>query len=266
MAVRHSVAPRLQPLCHVLEQHVPPERVWPLPCAHNMTVHGVVAHCSPSHPLVRAWIHAWPQASIVSSWRATAHRRDLRVTGRLAVPCSLYHTLRASLEDPERHNRRLVPTSAKCLTLSTRFWRTISPPPPPIPMHSTLPTGVPSHALCDPAVAPYPLLHALLPPAGRGKTEFKVCLATEPVPCLKKVGHRHQGPLHITGMVQLFNHTHCDLSLNSFFSLCVCVPREVPVFLFFNRPTPGRPVEESPTPTPTLDVDTHPAHPLCTFT
>ena len=79
------------------------------------------------------------------------------------------------------------------------------------------------------------------------------------------VADHHQGPLHITGMVQLFSHTHCDLSLNCFLSLCVCVPRQVPVFPFFNRPTPGRPVQESPTPTPTLDVDTHPAHPLYTY-
>ena len=33
----------------------------PRPCSHcrlrhNLSVHGVLAHCSPSHPLVRAWL------------------------------------------------------------------------------------------------------------------------------------------------------------------------------------------------------------------
>ena len=63
----------------------------------------------------------------------------------------------------------------------------------------------------------------------------------------------------------MFSHTHGDLSLNCFLSLCVCVPCQVPVLLFFNRPNPGRPVQGTPTPTPTLDVDTHPAHPRYTF-
>ena len=63
----------------------------------------------------------------------------------------------------------------------------------------------------------------------------------------------------------MFSHTHCDLSLNCFLSLCVCVPCQVPLFLFLKRRTPGRPIHGTPTPTPTLDVDTQPTHPLYTF-
>ena len=87
----------------------------------------------------------------------TAHRRDLRIAGRLAVPCSLYHTLCASLGGSRAARRAIGSYQRKVLEPSTRFWRPITPSPPPNPMHSTLPTGGPSHAPCDPAVAPYPL-------------------------------------------------------------------------------------------------------------
>ena len=77
----------------------------PHPCPHchqrhNLSVHGVLAHCTPSHPLVQAWLSSWPQPSLLTAWRSTALRRDLRIVGRMAVPVSLYrhlcHTLGGS--------------------------------------------------------------------------------------------------------------------------------------------------------------------------
>ena len=81
------------------------EESSPHPCPHcqqrhNLSVHGVLAHCTPSHPLVQAWLSSWPQPSLLTAWRATALRRDLRIVGRMAVPVSLYrhlcHTLGGS--------------------------------------------------------------------------------------------------------------------------------------------------------------------------
>ena len=68
------------------------------PCAacgthHNRSVHGVLAHCSPTHPLVSAWLSAWSVSALVATWRATAVRRDLRIIARLAVPRSVYRYL-----------------------------------------------------------------------------------------------------------------------------------------------------------------------------
>ena len=97
---------------------------------HNMSVHGVAAYCSPSHPLVRAWIHASPQPSIVSSWRATAHRCDLRITGRLAVPCSLYDTLRACLGESRAAERAIASYQRKVLDAVNTVLADDIPTPP----------------------------------------------------------------------------------------------------------------------------------------
>ena len=64
---------------------------------HNLSVHGVVTHCTPAHPLVSAWLQSWPCPALVNNWRALAHRQDLRVAGRLAIPRSLYQYLRSHL-------------------------------------------------------------------------------------------------------------------------------------------------------------------------
>ena len=64
---------------------------------HNSSVHGVIAHCTEKHPLVSAWLASWPDPGAVANWRTTAHRQDLRIIGRLAVPTSLYLHLRSSL-------------------------------------------------------------------------------------------------------------------------------------------------------------------------
>ena len=90
---------------------------------------GLAALTSPSHPLVRAWIHAWPQPSIVSSWRATAHRRDLRIAGRLAVPGSLYHTLRASLGGSRLARRAICSYERKVLDAVNTVLPDDIPPP-----------------------------------------------------------------------------------------------------------------------------------------
>ena len=56
----------------------------------NRSVHGVLPHCSPAHPLVSAWLNAWSVSALVAMWRATAVQRDLRNVARLAGPRSLY--------------------------------------------------------------------------------------------------------------------------------------------------------------------------------
>ena len=60
---------------------------------HNRSVRGVLAHCSPTHPLVSAWLNAWSVSALVATWRSTAVRQDLRIVPRLAVPRSLYRYL-----------------------------------------------------------------------------------------------------------------------------------------------------------------------------
>ena len=47
------------------------------------------------HPLVAARVSSWLCPALVSSWRSTAHRRELRMVGRLGVPLSLYRLLRS---------------------------------------------------------------------------------------------------------------------------------------------------------------------------
>ena len=68
----------------------PPKR----PCqlckgSHNQSVHGYVAYCL-THPLHLAWRAAWGPNSPALSWRAYAQRRDAFLTGKLAIPDSLY--------------------------------------------------------------------------------------------------------------------------------------------------------------------------------
>ena len=76
---------------------------------HNRSVHGVLAHCSPAHPLVSAWLNAWSVSALVATWRATAVRQDLRIVARLAVPRSLY-----------RYLAQYLVASQTCLELSNR--------------------------------------------------------------------------------------------------------------------------------------------------
>ena len=56
---------------------------------HNLSLHGVPAYCTPSHPLVCAWLSSWTASNLVKTWRQAACRKDLRIVGRLAVPRSL---------------------------------------------------------------------------------------------------------------------------------------------------------------------------------
>ena len=64
---------------------------------HNLSLHGVLAYCAPSHPLVCAWLSSWTASNLVRTWRQAACRNDLRIVGRLAVPQSLYRYLRGHL-------------------------------------------------------------------------------------------------------------------------------------------------------------------------
>ena len=150
---------------------------------HNMSVHGVVAHCSPTQPLVRAWIHSWPQPSLILSWRATAHQHDLRIVGRLAVPCSIYHVLRASFPGPRAARQAIGSYQRNVLVLADDI-----PPPPPNPTPSTLRTGDPSHVLYDPP-PPCPFLLQAY-----GKAQFCTChrAVSEQPPSGPSTLHRRQ--------------------------------------------------------------------------
>ena len=62
---------------------------------HNSSMHGILVHNSQEYPLVAAWLASWPSLAVVSSSRATTYCQDLRVTGHLAVPKTLYAHLRS---------------------------------------------------------------------------------------------------------------------------------------------------------------------------
>ena len=71
----------------------PPHTCSHCRCSHNLSVHGHLAHCAESHPVVQAWLSAWGSRAGAASWRRLAHRNDLRIAGRLAIPRSLYRHL-----------------------------------------------------------------------------------------------------------------------------------------------------------------------------
>ena len=62
---------------------------------HNKSVHGYIAHCT-SHPLHLAWRMAWGPFSPALSWRTTAQKRDVFLTGKVAIPESLFLRLRSA--------------------------------------------------------------------------------------------------------------------------------------------------------------------------
>ena len=65
-----------------------------MPCAHcgnrhNDSVHGVLAHCSPTHPLVAAWLSAWPSPPLACQLALHRHPPrppDRRPSGHTAHP------------------------------------------------------------------------------------------------------------------------------------------------------------------------------------
>ena len=64
---------------------------------HNQSLHGTLAFCTQTHPLVAAWLSSWTVRSEVLTWRRSAQRKDLRIVGRLAIPQSLYRFLKTRL-------------------------------------------------------------------------------------------------------------------------------------------------------------------------
>ena len=66
--------------------NTPPTTACPL-CSgmHNQSVHGFIAHCT-SHPLHQAWRAAWGIFSPDLCWRTNAQKRDVFLTGKLAIP------------------------------------------------------------------------------------------------------------------------------------------------------------------------------------
>ena len=64
---------------------------------HNPSLHGTLAFCTKTHPLIDAWLSSWTIRSEVLTWRHSAQRKDLRIAGRWAIPQTLYHVLKAKL-------------------------------------------------------------------------------------------------------------------------------------------------------------------------
>ena len=64
---------------------------------HNSSVHGYLAYCHDTHPLVQSWYSAWPSPGILRAWRQSAHCKERRIPARLCIPMSLYAHLRHRL-------------------------------------------------------------------------------------------------------------------------------------------------------------------------
>ena len=96
---------------------------------HNASVHGVLAYCEPSHPLVQAWLTSWPNPRLLQQWRSTALRRDLRIIGRLAIPRTLYQLL-YRVQGGSRAARKAVgQLQRRVLDSVTSVLSTAVPPP-----------------------------------------------------------------------------------------------------------------------------------------
>ena len=46
---------------------------------HNTSVHGYVAYCHDTHPLVQFWYSTWPNPGIVRVWSQSAHGKEKRI-------------------------------------------------------------------------------------------------------------------------------------------------------------------------------------------
>ena len=61
---------------------------------HNQSIHGMVAYCQQTNPLVGAWLGAWgEQRAFVSVWRSQACRHDRQLSGKLLCPITLVNWL-----------------------------------------------------------------------------------------------------------------------------------------------------------------------------
>ena len=58
---------------------------------HHQSVHGCIAVCNNSHPLVKAWIESWPLSiqTKIKQWRTIANQRDRFILGKLCIPSNL---------------------------------------------------------------------------------------------------------------------------------------------------------------------------------
>ena len=98
---------------------------------HSLSLHGVHAHCTPSHPLVEAWLTAWQRPPPLQSWRHTANRRDLRIMARLAIPQSLYRFLCSNLGGLRAARSAVMSFQQKVIDTVNLALATDAPFPPP---------------------------------------------------------------------------------------------------------------------------------------
>ena len=75
----------------------PPKKPCPgCKANHNQSIHGYIAYC-PTHPLHKAWLAAWGPHSPTHAWRAYTQRRGVFLTGKPAIPESLFAYLSRQL-------------------------------------------------------------------------------------------------------------------------------------------------------------------------
>ena len=58
---------------------------------HNLSVHGCIAFCNESHPVVQAWAESWPLSiqTKIKQWRTNANQRDRFILGKLCLPVNM---------------------------------------------------------------------------------------------------------------------------------------------------------------------------------
>ena len=126
----------------------PPPPPDDCPSRHNASVHGLLAHCSEKHPLVKAWLESWTHSMALLGWRTLA--QDQRAIGRLAIRCSLYRRLRAGLGG-SRVARREIGHFRSVVANNVTVALSITPPTPfPSTLHSapSFPQAAPRGASC----------------------------------------------------------------------------------------------------------------------
>ena len=94
---------------------------------HNLSIHGYLAFCSTSHPIVNTWLQSWPPLlqSTIARWRETASAREKFLLGKLTIPLSLYQCLREQLKSGRLTRKNIIVFQD---TIATKL-NSLLPPP-----------------------------------------------------------------------------------------------------------------------------------------
>ena len=105
--------------------------------SHNQSVHGYIAFCDQTHPLVQAWIQSWPSSvqQRITQWRANANQRDRFILGKLCIPASLritfkdWHLKFREVRAIIRKFQQIVTVKMKSLPPINATWKAKRPNP-----------------------------------------------------------------------------------------------------------------------------------------